>query len=260
MSDDGFDESTAPVDGRVSASGRTGSSPGVPATTFTDRMDVLTERAGGPGRLAEKSNLSRRVIDKYRAGESEPNRERLVALARAGNVTAGWLATGDGPMVPPRRGGALVPTELSELSEGYVALPRYGTPQTAAGAGLQVTREEVVDWVYFKAEWLHRTLGVSPHELAIIEAVGDSMAPTIQDGDLLIVDLTSPKFRSDGIYVIAPGGELDALSVKRVSVGPLGSMIVSSDNQAYGRRDEIPREELEAVRIVGRVVWAGGRI
>lgn len=55
---------------------------------------------GGPGELARKSNLSRRVIDKYRSGQSDPSRERLIAIANAANVSAGWLATGEGPMRP----------------------------------------------------------------------------------------------------------------------------------------------------------------
>ena len=49
-------------------------------STFPERMNVLIESAGGPSALAQKSKLSRRVIDKYRTGESEPSRERLIAL------------------------------------------------------------------------------------------------------------------------------------------------------------------------------------
>lgn len=60
-------------------------------------MDFLCELAGGPGELARKSKLSRRVIDKYRSGNSDPSRERLIALADAGGVSVEWLATGKGP-------------------------------------------------------------------------------------------------------------------------------------------------------------------
>lgn len=63
---------------------------------FMDRMERLCSIAGGPGELARKSGLSRRVIDKYRSGESDPSRERLIALAAAGPVSLSWLAAGDG--------------------------------------------------------------------------------------------------------------------------------------------------------------------
>jgi transcriptional regulator with XRE-family HTH domain len=63
-------------------------------------MNVLADLVGGPAQLARKSNLSRRVIDKYRTGASDPSRARLIALAAAGGVSILWLATGEGPMRP----------------------------------------------------------------------------------------------------------------------------------------------------------------
>lgn len=63
-------------------------------------MDVLAAEVGNLAELARKSGLSRRVIDKYRNGESDPSRARLVALARAAGVRVEWLATGEEPMRP----------------------------------------------------------------------------------------------------------------------------------------------------------------
>lgn len=61
---------------------------------FVERMNVLIGRVGGPGELARTAHLSRRVIDKYRRGESDPSRARLIAMAVAANVSVEWLATG----------------------------------------------------------------------------------------------------------------------------------------------------------------------
>ena len=66
--------------------------------SFKARMKHLADLMGGPERLAEAAGLSRRVIDKYRLGESEPSRERLVKLAAAGGISLTWLATGQGAM------------------------------------------------------------------------------------------------------------------------------------------------------------------
>lgn len=63
---------------------------------FQERMNILAERVGGFAILARKSGLSRRVLDKYRNGESDPSRLRLVALAAAAGVSVEWLATGTG--------------------------------------------------------------------------------------------------------------------------------------------------------------------
>lgn len=71
---------------------------------FQLRINMLAERVGGFAALARKSGLSRRVLDKYRNGESDPSRLRLIALAHAADVSLEWLATGVGDIQPsPRR-------------------------------------------------------------------------------------------------------------------------------------------------------------
>lgn len=70
-----------------------------PDPQFLERMEALCRHTGGPGLLAQKSRLSRRVIDKYRNGESDPSRQRLIRMADAGGVSVEWLATGRGAMV-----------------------------------------------------------------------------------------------------------------------------------------------------------------
>ena len=63
---------------------------------FAVRVARICEMAGGAAELARRSGLSRRVIDKYIAGGSDPSRQRLVRLAAAADVSLQWLATGKG--------------------------------------------------------------------------------------------------------------------------------------------------------------------
>lgn len=65
---------------------------------FASRVERICQLVGGAGELALRSGLSRRVIDKYIAGGSDPSRQRLVSLAVASGVSVQWLATGEGPM------------------------------------------------------------------------------------------------------------------------------------------------------------------
>jgi phage repressor protein C with HTH and peptisase S24 domain len=217
---------------------------------FLARMNVLVDRAGGATELARRTGLSKRVIDKYRAGESEPNRERLIRLAEGGGVSLAWLVTGHGS------------PETASLSTGepdddYIALPRYDVA-AAAGSGAAVVREEIVDALYFRKDWLHLELGVNPSDLAIISAVGDSMAPTIEDGDLLVLEIGEGRWKSDGVYVIAVE---DSVWVKRVARRKDGGLMISSDNPRYAHTtEEIARADLGTLRLVGRVMWVGGRI
>ncbi|MBI1207335.1 MAG: helix-turn-helix domain-containing protein [Azospirillum sp.] len=71
------------------------------AQTFQSRIETIISLLGSPMGLARGAGLSRRVIDNYRTGQSDPSRERLIALAEAAGVTVEWLATGKGPMHRP---------------------------------------------------------------------------------------------------------------------------------------------------------------
>ena len=66
--------------------------------TFPDRVAEAARLAGGVVTLATRTGLTRQVIGKYMRGESDPSRERLVALADAAGVSVEWLAAGRGPM------------------------------------------------------------------------------------------------------------------------------------------------------------------
>ena len=155
--------------------------------------------------------------------------------------------------------GEQVEAVSAPTSADYVALPRYEV-QAAAGVGLPVLSEEVVDWIHFEADWLRRTMGLDPRQLALIEAVGDSMAPTIEDGDLLMVDVSPPVLRGEGVYVLALSDDLNALMVKRIAMKPRGGLTITSDNGRYGGKYDIEPSEVETLRVVGRVVWVAGRL
>ena len=89
--------------------------------------------------------------------------------------------------------------------------------------------------------------------LSIIHVLGDSMEPTLSDGDEVLVDASDQGLRlRDGIYVLRAD---DALVVKRVTLKPGGRKItISSDNSAYPSWDDVDRSEIQ---VVGRVIWFG---
>ncbi len=89
----------------------------------------------------------------------------------------------------------------------------------------------------------------------MIRVDGDSMTPTLSDGDDILVDREDGAGRlRDGIYVLRIE---DALVVKRLAVGPGGRLSVRSDNDAYPGWPDV---EPDSIDVVGRVVWVGRRI
>lgn len=146
-----------------------------------------------------------------------------------------------GPRTAPGRG--LVPVPWLDIG-------------ASAGAGAYDGDERAAAHIAFDPAWLRRIGRGAPDQLSIIGVAGDSMAPTLADGDDILVDRGDGAARlRDGIYVLRID---EALVVKRVAVNPAArTLSVRSDNPAYpGWPDCDPG----AVDIVGRVVWAGRRI
>ena len=137
---------------------------------------------------------------------------------------------------------------------GMILVPKLAIG-ASAGAGASVDGEAVEGEVAFDPKWL-RDLGADPRALSIIRVEGDSMAPTLDDGDDILVDGGDAAARlRDGIYVLRMD---DVLMVKRVARAPgQGRVSVISDNPHYRSWDDLP---MASVQLVGRVVWTGRRV
>lgn len=126
----------------------------------------------------------------------------------------------------------------------------------SAGGGAEPGEERTLGQIAFDRAWLRRMRIAGGERLSMIRVQGDSMAPTLSDGDEILIDSGDSAERlRDGIYVLRIDG---ALVVKRVSVSPAGRRLsISSDNEAYpGWPDCDP----QAVDVVGRAVWFGRRL
>ena len=121
----------------------------------------------------------------------------------------------------------------------------------SAGPGTFPAEEAPVGQLRFSRRWMLQQ-GFEPAVLTVIAVEGDSMEPTLHDGDEILVDRTPRPLRA-GIHVVRIDG---VLLVKRLEPSAAGHVRVISDNSAYGRR-EYPQAEVE---VIGRVVWKGGRI
>lgn len=85
---------------------------------------------------------------------------------------------------------------------------------------------------------------------------GDSMKPTLEHGDLVLVDLRVNRPAENSIYVLAIE---DSLLVKRVQLKMDGSIVIKSDNPLYDA-EILGLKERERLKIRGQVVWYGKKI
>jgi phage repressor protein C with HTH and peptisase S24 domain len=142
-----------------------------------------------------------------------------------------------------------------EGSEGLVPVMRVAV-RASAGPGAIVPPEMAKPYFAFDGRWLKALTGTAAVKLSIIRVEGDSMAPTLNAGDDILVDPADCAERlRDGIYVLRVD---DALVVKRIALHPVGRRVtVQSDNPAY---PDWPDCDMAEIVCIGRVVWAGRKI
>jgi phage repressor protein C with HTH and peptisase S24 domain len=128
--------------------------------------------------------------------------------------------------------------------------------EASAGPGSLAELEAKTSQFGFEEKWLKRLTASKASSLSIIQVVGDSMEPTLSDGDEVMVDLADGQNRlRDGIYVLRMD---DTLKVKRIETEPKARRIsVVSDNPLHRSWSGLERR---AINIVGRVLWFGRKL
>lgn len=215
---------------------------------------MAVAEAGGRKPVAERAGVPFGTLVGYLEG-GEMKLSNAEALADATGVRLEWLASGRGPMREGDPGNDLViPPAAALPATGTVEIKRYDAGASAGRRRLGFLGEgRVVDRLVFSEDWVRRVLRRNPANLAVIEAWGDSMAPTIGDGDVLMLDVQPDGLVTGRIYVVEVDGEL---LVKRIQRRMTGQVVVLSDNAAYAP-EELSREDVEQLRVIGEVVWSG---
>lgn len=213
------------------------------------------------------------LIRNIKRGKSESLRgPRLLKLAALLGVSANWLQSGERDHIPSEEVAAGLSGETHRENNGASAAAPFkgevpgSIPEidARAGAGVgSVGEYEIVkvregesivghkvisEWL-FPSPYLRHELRANPGKTVVLEVIGDSMSPTLESGDRVLVDTSYQRPNPDGIYVIDDG---DGPMVKRVQlVRPSNpeQIRIISDN----KNQEPYSRLLSDIRIVGRV-------
>ena len=208
------------------------------------RIEELAARIGGKRELANLAGIHETQLYKYIKGANAPSMAVAVALARAGNESLDWLVLGKRSVQPA---SASVTDE-----EVYAFVPLYDA-RCSAGSGAWNENARVLTQLAFTRYSL-RKQGLEPANLSAVRVDGDSMEGLLSDGDTVMVDHSRNALEGEGVYVLQLDGHLYA---KRLQRQFDGSVHIISENKAY-RDMVVPKDHLDDLTIVGRVVWAGG--
>ena len=198
---------------------------------FRIRIRQLREEAGYRSQqaFANAFGVAQTTVAGWEGGKREPSYDTTARLADFFHVTVDYLLGRDSSLVPPAaRKGIRIPV---------LGSVRAGIPVEAI--------EEVLDYEEITPE-----LAAGGSFIAL-KVKGDSMAPGILDGDVVIVRQQEDAETGDTVVVLVNG---DDATVKKIKKRPEGLMLIPA-NANYEPMFYTQAEVGSLpVRIVGKVV------
>lgn len=189
--------------------------------------------------IARATGKSSAAVTKWLRGENVPKTEALKQIAKLLNVDDEWLLTGKGSSSAiPHLTPVATWDDETPLDEDEVEIPFFKDFSFACGSG--AINEHIANQkrkLRISKATL-RNLSISKENAVAATASGDSMSPTIQDGDTIHIDLGRTEIKDGRIFVICIGGLHYA---KRLYNMPFGGVRIVSDNSA-----EFPEQVLTA--------------
>jgi phage repressor protein C with HTH and peptisase S24 domain len=210
-----------------------------------------------PFAWAARVGISKGAFDRIWNDGTVPSADLLIRISARTGVSIDWLLTGQGPMyLQPSGESAISINEhggqgaapADGLDKDFVLIPVV-EGKISAGGGL-VPDNTIELTIAFKREWIARK---GDHRaMSIIRVRGDSMEPTLLDGDIILVNHGDKVVNvNGGIYAVA---FRDEIMVKRIEVlFPEGKLKLISDNGRYSSYVADPQD----VVINGKVIWYG---
>ena len=214
--------------------------------TLSERLtSLMYEKGISQAELARLIGIKQPSVFKILSGETR-NPKKILEIATALNVDPHWLKTGEGDPAPSYR-----IVEVSEPQNPNTVRIDILDVEASAGNGAYLSPTEQgllsqeFDLTFFRQQFGR----ADAKHLKLITVKGDSMAPTLESGDLLYVDISENYFAADGLYVFTFDGQTFIKRLQKVGK----EMLVISDNPTY---KEWTFTQDDDVFIHGRVIFS----
>lgn len=223
----------------------------VPEMSLGVRIDERLKKLGiSQAELARRVKVSQPTINALIKGGNTGSKH-LHRIAAELETSPAWLAgetDDDAPVT-------VAPSALDALAEKMdLAIVPELELGYSMGGGAVFDQYEQRGIVPFQRAWLRSMMRGAIADLFVARGEGDSMQPTILDGDIVLIDTAQRDIRQqDRIWAISYG---DLGMIKRVRRTPQGNYLLLSDNPSVPPVDCADEE----MHVVGRVIWIGRRI
>lgn len=232
--------------------------------TLQERLKLVM--AGPPkisqAALARACGIKPPSVNDWLSGKTKSiEGENLLHAAHLLKVAPMWLATGRGPMKKDMDTVDVegLPDALAQKISNYrpvVQVERYDLAGSMGPGTEPPEMNMVVEHMSLDANWVRQNLTYTTMKnLKLISGRGDSMAPTIRNGDAILVDAGVTSVDSDAIYFFLMRGQLQ---IKRLQRG-LDGLTIISDNGQYPPI-EVPGDRESDITVLAQIIyWWTGR-
>lgn len=232
------------------------------------KNNMFNKRAVNLARAIGKdaSYVSRLLYDPEKTGSKNMAESMRVMIEEALGLPYGWLDVPNAgqkgeEFMTPQKG--LINSQIQRSQIEAMANPNLSVPLLSAvgsmgnGEGLHYDVDQIIDVMTVSRNWVNANFRVKPEFLRVVTGAGDSMSPTFEHGDLLLVDTSHKRADIDGVYAMSAN---DRLYIKRVRQKITGEFEISSDNPTVKTVDVLTGQT--EVTILGRVIysWRGKKL
>lgn len=204
--------------------------------------------------LADAVGIKQSAISQLESGASQKTTYAAAIAAKLG-VNALWLETGRGPKYPE------VSEPQSPSEDEYFLVPILDV-HAACGNG-HFNDQALVEGGFALPKVMLHDLGVPEGQGRIIHAKGNSMAPTIQDGAVVLINLADKEPMMSKVYAVClphEGLVLKRLTYEYIEAEGTSVWMMKSDNPDKNQHPDRRLPPDESTIIVGRAVWYGNRL
>lgn len=200
---------------------------------FKDRMRQRMQELGIKSvDIHREVGVSKTTVSFWLNGSNEASGKNLFALAKFLRCTPEWLQFGIGAPGSSLAENAENHSQFSvNTTSPWTETVKVAAQHLSAGHGAQeqgmACSDEFEGEEEIDTSRLH-SLGIEPGCALIVKIKGDSMYPTLWDGDKTITNTRVPHLISGNIYAFYFDGEL---KVKRFTKRMDGNWVISSDNK-----------------------------
>lgn len=232
-------------------------------TTFSERLNIaMREMDITQGALADAVGMSQPSVWKLVSGGAKSSR-KTVQIAKVLGVRPEWLSDGTGEM---RATGGTEPSNITytnlklkiledtDKNGDFVEIPLLNVSLSAGSGSYELEESSDFSLVFNRYEL--KSMGIPDGAAKLVRVSGQSMEPTLHDGDIVGINIQDTTIRDGKTYAIC---QADLLRVKILIATP-STVIIRSINREEYPDEVVDREEfLHNVRVIGRVFWSSHR-